>query len=133
MSMRDYEDMKDIVIPKEQEEMMNIICDAWEECRTLKNCEECPDRPKKYMRMMMCTSLKYTRKLIEDWYTKRLTSDVREVKHGKMNTYKPRNMNRNATYKCSVCGKLCSSYYNDVGEWKFCPNCGANMDLEDNE
>ena len=47
MSMRDYEDMKDIVIPKEQEEMMNIICDAWEECRTLKNCEECPDRPKK--------------------------------------------------------------------------------------
>ena len=48
MSMRDYEDMKDIVIPKEQEEMMNIICDALEECRTLKNCEECPtDRKKK--------------------------------------------------------------------------------------
>ena len=56
------------------------------------------------------------------------TSDVQEVKHGKMNMYKPRSMNRNATYKCSVCGKLCSSYYNDVGEWKFCPHCGAKME-----
>ena len=58
------------------------------------------------------------------------TSYVQEVRHGKMNMYKPRSMNRNATYKCSVCGKLCSSYYNDVGEWKFCPHCGALM-LED--
>lgn len=58
------------------------------------------------------------------------TADVREVRHGKMNMYKPRSMNRNATYKCYVCGKLCSSYYNDVGEWKFCPHCGALM-LED--
>lgn len=32
MPMRDYEDMKNIVIPKEQEEMMDVICDAWEEC-----------------------------------------------------------------------------------------------------
>lgn len=55
------------------------------------------------------------------------TADVQEVRHGKMNMYKPRSMNRNATYKCSVCGKLCSSYYNDVGEWKFCPHCGAKM------
>lgn len=70
MLMRDYEDMKDIVIPKEQEEMMNIICDAWEEFLALKNCEECPDRPKKFMRMTMCNALKYTRKLIEAGYTK---------------------------------------------------------------
>ena len=41
--------------------------------------------------------------------------------------HKPRRENRNATYKCSACGKLCSSYYNDVGEWKCCPNCGAEM------
>ena len=60
------------------------------------------------------------------------TADVREVNRGKMNMYKPRIMNRNATYKCSVCGKLCSSYYNDVREWKFCPHCGAKMDLEEN-
>ena len=60
------------------------------------------------------------------------TADVREVNRGKMNMYKPRIMNRNATYKCSVCGKLCSSYYNDVREWKFCPHCGVKMDLEEN-
>ena len=59
------------------------------------------------------------------------TSDVQEVRHGKMNIYKPISRNRNATYKCSVCGKLCSSYYNDVGEWKFCPHCGAKMDGDD--
>lgn len=54
-------------------------------------------------------------------------ADVQKVRHGKMNMYKPRRMNRNATYNCSVCGKLCSSYYNDVGEWKFCPHCGTKM------
>ena len=37
--------------------------------------------------------------------------------------YRPRVKGRNATYKCSNCGKLCSSYYNDVGEWKCCPHC----------
>ena len=41
--------------------------------------------------------------------------------------WKPRRINRNATYKCSCCGRLCGSYYNDVGEWKFCPHCGATM------
>lgn len=79
MGMRDYEDIKDIVIPKEQEEMMNIICDAWDECRSLNSCRECPDRPKEYMRMMMCTSLKYTRKFIEAGYTKQSIADVQEV------------------------------------------------------
>lgn len=64
------------------------------------------------------------KKAIRMYYGK----DVQEVRHGKMNMYKPRSMNRNATYKCSVCGKLCSSYYNDVGEWKFCPHCGAKVE-----
>ncbi len=41
--------------------------------------------------------------------------------------WKPRRINRNATYKCPRCEKLCSSYYNDVGEWKYCPHCGARM------
>ena len=57
------------------------------------------------------------------------TANAQEVRRGKMNVYKPRSMNRNATYKCSVCGKLCSSYYNDVGEWKYCPHCGAKLEL----
>lgn len=56
-------------------------------------------------------------------------SDVVEVVHGEWILWKPRRENRNATYKCSVCGKLRSSYYNDVGEWEYCP-CGARMDGE---
>ena len=119
MSMRDYEDMKDIVIPKEQEEMMNIICDAWDECRTLNNCKECPDRPKEYMRMMMCTSLKYTRKFIEAGYTKQPTEDVQEVRHGR---WEP--IGKNVS-KCTVCG--CARNIRTQFGWNFCPVCGAKM------
>ena len=121
MLMRDYEDMKDIVIPKEQEEMMNIICDAWEECRTLNNCRECPDRPKEFMRMMMCTSLKYTRKLIESGYTKQPTADVQEVRRGKWLTDRF-GMERAI---CSICGTV----YEGGDSFRFCPNCGAKIDL----
>ena len=46
----------------------------------------------------------------------------------KMILFKPRRENRNPTFKCSNCGKLCSSYYNDVGAWKYCPHCGATME-----
>lgn len=56
------------------------------------------------------------------------TANVQEVRHGKWVLYKPRRENRNATYKCSECKKVCSSYYNDVGGWNYCPHCGAKMD-----
>lgn len=124
MGMRDYEDMKDIVIPKEQEEMMNIICDAWDECRSLNSCRECPDRPKEYMRMMMCTSLKYTRKFIEAGYTKQSIADVQKVRHGRwisndLGGYK-------WAYYCSECSWVDGYPFND--RHKYCPNCGAKMD-----
>lgn len=51
----------------------------------------------------------------------------RKQSEGEWILHKPRRENRNATYKCSACGKLCSSYYNDVGAWKCCPYCGAKM------
>ena len=62
------------------------------------------------------------------------TADVIEarngkVRHGKWVLVKPRRIGRNATYQCSVCKKLRSSYYNDVQNWKYCP-CGAKMDRE---
>ncbi len=76
MSMREYEEAKNIVIPKEQEEMMDIICDAWEECRSLESCKDCQDRPLSTMSMMMCTALKYTRKLVEAGYTNLQAADV---------------------------------------------------------
>ena len=66
--------------------------------------------------------------LIKSIIDQQPTADVQEVKHGKMNVFKPRSRGRNTTYKCSVCWKLCSSYYNDVGEWEFCPHCGAKME-----
>lgn len=57
----------------------------------------------------------------------------RKQKVGRWVLHKPRRENRNATYKCSACGKLCSSYYNDVGAWNFCPHCGAKMKGESDE
>ena len=57
--------------------------------------------------------------------------DAVEVKHGRWVLVKPRRTGRNATYKCTACGKLRSSYYNDVQEWKYCP-CGAKMDGDGN-
>lgn len=53
-------------------------------------------------------------------------ADVKPVVYGHWILHKPRRLNRNATYKCSVCKKLRSSYYNDVGNWEYCP-CGAKM------
>lgn len=57
------------------------------------------------------------------------TADVQEVKHGKWKKAMPRRKGRNATYRCSCCGQLRSSYYNDVQNWEYCP-CGAKMDKE---
>lgn len=62
MPMKEREDLIDIEIPRKQEMMMDIMCKAWEECREL-HCAHCQDRPKKYMRMMECTALKYARLL----------------------------------------------------------------------
>ncbi len=123
--MRDYEEMKHIVIPKEQEEMMDIISDAWEECHSLETCEECKDRPEKFMRMAMCTALKYTRKLIEVGYKKQPTTDVAEVKHGKW-TNESR-MYGTISAQCSVC-KLFSGVWLRNAPYKYCPYCGAKMD-----
>ena len=128
MAMREYEEMKDIIIPKEQEEMMNIICDAWDECRSLETCKECEDRPGKFMRMSMCTALKYTRKLIEAGYVKQPSADVQEVRHGHWIDRRIPNDTGTLVFVCSVCG--------GKPEWNrrnYCPNCGAKMDLEDKE
>jgi hypothetical protein len=65
--MRDYEDLKDIEIPREQEMMMvKIMYDSYEECRDL-NCASCPDgrRKRAFNSMMSCILFKYARKLYE--------------------------------------------------------------------
>ena len=120
MAMREYEDMKDIIIPKEQEEMMNIICDAWDECRSLETCKECKDRPKKFMRMAMCNALKYTRKLIEAGYAKHPTADVQEVSNAKFELID------SGKGICSNCHRLDS--IDNLA--KYCRYCGAKIDKE---
>ena len=65
--MRDYENLKDITIPPEQEAIMNIVCETWAECRE-SDCTNCPDRPKKLMSLMECFSLKFSKKLMEVGY-----------------------------------------------------------------
>lgn len=67
MAMRDYENLKDITIPPEQEAIMNLIMEAWEECHE-SNCKYCPDRLKKFMSIVECHSLKFSRKLMEAGY-----------------------------------------------------------------
>lgn len=67
MPMRDYANLKDITIPPEQEAIMNIVCETWDECRE-SECQNCPDRPKKFMSIMECFSLKFSRKLMEAGY-----------------------------------------------------------------
>lgn len=67
MSMRDYEDLKYIEIPREQEMMMvKIMHNSYEECRDL-NCISCPDgkRKRAFNSMMSCILYKYARKLCE--------------------------------------------------------------------
>lgn len=57
------------------------------------------------------------------------TADVQEVKHAKnlQNCFK-------WTFECSHC-HWCDddTYCCDSSEFKFCPNCGAKIDLEDDK
>lgn len=68
--MRDYEDLKNLKIPAEQERIMDIICDVWEECRATDCPGECKDNqvlPCEHS-LFACTALKYSRKIHEVGY-----------------------------------------------------------------
>lgn len=70
MPMRDYEDLKKLKIPAEQERIMDIICDVWEECRATDCQNECKDNqvlPCEHT-LFACTALKYSRKIHEAGY-----------------------------------------------------------------
>lgn len=80
MSMRDYPELKNVKIPAEQEQIMDIICDAWEECRAC----ECPVDCKysQYLpecrNLFTCTAVKYASKIIEAGYAPNKWIDVRD-------------------------------------------------------
>lgn len=78
MPMRDYEDLKNLKIPAEQERIMDIICDAWEECRATDCQSECKDNqvlPCEHI-LFACTALKYSRKIHEAGYAPAKWIDV---------------------------------------------------------
>ena len=80
MPMRDYEDLKNLKIPAEQERIMDIICDAWEECRATDCQSECKDNqvlPCDHI-LFACTALKYSRKIIEAGYAPAKWIDVKD-------------------------------------------------------
>ena len=80
MSMREYEDLKNLKIPAEQERIMDIICDAWEECRATDCLSECKDNqvlPCDHI-LFACTALKYSRKIHEAGYTPSKWIDVND-------------------------------------------------------
>lgn len=119
MGMRDYQNLKDIIIPEAQEKIMDIYCAAWDDCRDMGHCKDCPDRQmmKEKFSLLECFSLKYSRMLIEAGYA--------PVVHGewidKGEFYPPCH-----DYKCSVCKK--SERMAEHKHFLFCPNCGAKMD-----
>lgn len=62
MAFRDYGESKNIKIPEEQEKIMDIMCEAWEQCLNRCDCvDNCPDRAGQNMRLAMCMALKQSR------------------------------------------------------------------------
>ena len=64
MPMRDYEDLKNIDIPVEQQTMVKIMDYAWQECNGIE-CSVCLDRNHSSIGGKSCIVFKYARKLYE--------------------------------------------------------------------
>lgn len=69
MPMRDYFPLDKIEIPEAQEKIMDIMCEAWEECNE-SECKGCTDRKSHFMSIRECLSLKESRMLVDAGYVK---------------------------------------------------------------
>lgn len=58
-------------------------------------------------------------------------SETESIKHGKWNTVV--NSNNHITYYCPICGSIFNKGCADLGDYNYCPNCGAKMDLDEVE
>ena len=139
MGMRDYQNLKDIIIPEAQEKIMDIYCAAWEDCRNMGHCEDCPDRQmlKEKFSLLECFSLKYSRMLIEAGYAPVVHAKIKWVnrpisaqyvtgkdEHGDMVCVKVHEkIENNPVGYCGRCGKRLDDTF-----MKYCSNCGAKMD-----
>ena len=61
-------------------------------------------------------------KRVLDMIDKQPTADVVPVKHG---YWKGKPLAGYSTVRCSVCGH---AFMENSGKWKYCPDCGAQMD-----
>ena len=130
MPMRDYEDLKNLKIPAEQERIMDIICDAWDECRATDCQSECKDNqvlPCDHI-LFACTALKYSRKIYEAVYTPYKWIDVND-RLPEESTSTPVNIvwkNTNpATYYADIKNKpfVGTAYYFNGKWWWFSSVC----------
>lgn len=80
MPMRDYDEFENVKIPAGQERIVDILCDAWEECHNTDCIFECMDNESlpKYNSTFACTALKYSRRIIEAGYTPAKWIDVND-------------------------------------------------------
>ena len=69
MAMRDYFPMTNIEVPEAQEKIIDIMCEAWEECHG-SECKECTDRKNYFITMKECLALKESRMLVDAGYVK---------------------------------------------------------------
>ena len=134
MSMRDYDELKNVKIPAEQERIMDIICDAWEECRATDCQSECKDNqvlPCEHI-LFACTALKYSRKIHEAGYTPSKWINVND-RLPEESTYTPLNivwMNTNpAPWYKSIRNKpfVATAYYHRGTWWWFSNTCGDRL------
>lgn len=120
MGMRDYQNLKDIIIPEAQEKIMDICCAAWADCRGIEHCDDCPDRQmlKEKFSLLECFSLKYSRMLIEAGYA--------PVVHARWEPYQTPIETRQSGWICTNCSGVQKDLSN--GDTEYCPHCGAIMD-----
>ena len=69
MAMRDRFPLDKIVLPKNQERIMDVVCKAWDECDE-SECKGCIDRKSHFMSIRECVSIKASRMLVEEGYAR---------------------------------------------------------------
>ena len=115
-----YLDGLNMKFSEQEKQLLDIFAECWEYCHT-HVCKECEYKQgNEYMKMMLCSSYQYAKRLI--------AADVAPVKHGEwIKATKPYPY---YDYRCSACG--CEEYRQIDSKGKvrimnFCPNCGADM------
>lgn len=73
------------------------------------------------------SSYTYGFKCAMDMVSKALPLNVAIVKHGKW--IDNRWIDYDEYIKCSECGAMVrlDSFFDDIGDWNYCPNCGAKQ------